>query len=175
MPVALAMLLTFLLSPCDRALQRLGLGRTVSVSLLAVLTFSLIGGIRWAASVQVKQFANNLPSYHENIKKRIEDLRVGQGTTLDKVRTEFDKVVGDVNTNTPASEQATKPVPVTVEGGRFSSGMWQLSLMLFSQSAGTCKLAMLIAIAFWTWLWGPVGLLLATPLTACWPSWRAVT
>jgi hypothetical protein len=26
---------------------------------------------------------------------------------------------------------------------------------------------MLIAIAFWTWLWGPVGLLLATPLTAC--------
>ena len=98
--------------------------------MLAVLRFSLIGGIRWAGSVQVKQFANNLPSYHENIKKRIEDLRVGQGTTLDKVRTEFDKVVGDVNTNTPASEQAAKPVPVTVEGGRFSSGMWQLSPML---------------------------------------------
>jgi hypothetical protein len=39
--------------------------------------------------------------------------------------------------------------------------------MLFSQSAGTSKLAMLISIAFWTWLWGPVGLLLATPLTAC--------
>jgi hypothetical protein len=39
--------------------------------------------------------------------------------------------------------------------------------MLFSQSAGTSKLALLIAIAFWTWLWGPVGLLLATPLTAC--------
>jgi hypothetical protein len=39
--------------------------------------------------------------------------------------------------------------------------------MLFSQSAGTSKPAMLIAIAFWTWLWGPVGLLLATPLTAC--------
>jgi len=39
--------------------------------------------------------------------------------------------------------------------------------MLFSQSAGTSKLAMLIAIAFWIWLWGPVGLLLATPLTAC--------
>jgi hypothetical protein len=39
--------------------------------------------------------------------------------------------------------------------------------MLFSQSAGTSKLAMLISIVFWTWLWGPVGLLLATPLTAC--------
>jgi hypothetical protein len=39
--------------------------------------------------------------------------------------------------------------------------------MLFSKGAGTSKLAMVIAIVFWTWLWGPVGLLLATPLTAC--------
>jgi predicted PurR-regulated permease PerM len=22
-------------------------------------------------------------------------------------------------------------------------------------------------IAFWTWLWGPIGLVLATPLTVC--------
>jgi hypothetical protein len=26
---------------------------------------------------------------------------------------------------------------------------------------------LLVAIAFWTWLWGPVGLILATPLTVC--------
>src|SRR5678815_5857675 len=25
----------------------------------------------------------------------------------------------------------------------------------------------LIALTFWTWLWGPVGLLMATPLTVC--------
>jgi hypothetical protein len=24
-----------------------------------------------------------------------------------------------------------------------------------------------VSIAFWTWLWGPLGLLLATPLTVC--------
>jgi len=27
--------------------------------------------------------------------------------------------------------------------------------------------ALLIMIAFWTWLWGPIGLVLATPLTVC--------
>jgi len=311
-PVALAMLLTFLLSPADSALQRLGLGRIFSVALLAVITFCLIGVIGWAISFQVKEFVHNLPGYQGNIEKRIEDLRVGQGTTLDKVRIEFKQLIGDVTTNTPSVEQARQPVLVTVQGGRFSSGMWQfspvvrplleslfyilwvailvmfmllerdelrnrairllgygrLSLttqaldeagqrvsrylfaqfivnaclgvaiglgllllgvpyallwgfliiilrfvpyigiwiaaifpiavslatsstwwqplsviamfavlepvvamviepMLFSQSAGTSKLAMLIAIAFWTWLWGPVGLLLATPLTAC--------
>jgi hypothetical protein len=27
--------------------------------------------------------------------------------------------------------------------------------------------ALLVAVAFWTWLWGPLGLFLATPLTVC--------
>jgi predicted PurR-regulated permease PerM len=309
MPVALAILLTFLLSPCDSALQRLGLGRVVSAMLLAVLTFSLIGVIGWGISVQVKAFANDLPGYQGNIKKRVEDLQVGKGTPLDKVLAMLEQVTGDGNTNAPPAEHVSKPVLVTVQGGRFSSGAWQLVLpllesvfqallvvmlvifmllerdelrnrvirllgygrlslttqaldeagkrvsrylvaqfivnaclgvamgvglfllgvpyallcgslivilrfipyvgiwiaailafavslatsstwwqplsvlgmfavfetgaamviepMLFSQSAGTSKLAMLIAIAFWSWLWGPVGLLLATPLTAC--------
>lgn len=328
MPIALAMLLTFLLSPCDSALRHLGLGRLVSVTLLTVLTFSLIGIIGWAISVQVKEFASDLPGYRGNIKKRIEDFQVGKGTALDKVRATVEQVivdvetiappaekvsneqvVGDVNTNAPPAEQVSKPVLVTLQGGRFSSGVWKLVLpllesafkillivmlvifmllerdelrnrvirllgygrlsltttaldeaghrvsrylltlsiinagvglviglglfllgvpyallwgclifilrfvpylgiwiaallpfavslatssnwwqplsvlgmfavfetvaamiiepMLFSQSAGTSKLAMLIAIAFWTSLWGPVGLLLATPLTAC--------
>ena len=25
----------------------------------------------------------------------------------------------------------------------------------------------MLAVAFWTWIWGPVGLALATPLTVC--------
>src|SRR5262249_19638795 len=32
---------------------------------------------------------------------------------------------------------------------------------------GVSDVALLIAVLFWTWLWGPVGLVLATPLTVC--------
>jgi hypothetical protein len=39
--------------------------------------------------------------------------------------------------------------------------------LLYGQSAGVSAVALLVAIAFWTWLWRPVGLLLATPLTVC--------
>jgi predicted PurR-regulated permease PerM/methylmalonyl-CoA mutase cobalamin-binding subunit len=39
--------------------------------------------------------------------------------------------------------------------------------LLFGSSTGIATLAVLIAAAFWTWLWGPVGLLLSTPLTVC--------
>jgi hypothetical protein len=38
---------------------------------------------------------------------------------------------------------------------------------LYGQSAGVSQVALLVAIAFWTWLWGPVGLVVATPLTVC--------
>ena len=32
---------------------------------------------------------------------------------------------------------------------------------------GTSSFALLVSAIFWTWLWGPVGLLLSTPLTVC--------
>jgi predicted PurR-regulated permease PerM len=34
-------------------------------------------------------------------------------------------------------------------------------------STGMSPLAVIVSALFWTWLWGPIGLLLATPLTAC--------
>src|SRR5579862_7751102 len=38
---------------------------------------------------------------------------------------------------------------------------------VYGNTTGMTPLAILIAAVFWTWLWGPVGLLLATPLTVC--------
>jgi predicted PurR-regulated permease PerM len=42
-----------------------------------------------------------------------------------------------------------------------------LEPFLFGSSTGLSKVALIVATAFWTVLWGPVGLLLAAPLTAC--------
>ncbi len=38
---------------------------------------------------------------------------------------------------------------------------------LFGASTGLSPVAVLVAATFWTWLWGPIGLVLSTPLTAC--------
>jgi predicted PurR-regulated permease PerM len=38
---------------------------------------------------------------------------------------------------------------------------------LYGRSTGLSGVAVVVAAAFWTLLWGPVGLLLATPLTMC--------
>jgi hypothetical protein len=39
--------------------------------------------------------------------------------------------------------------------------------LLYGNSTGISPLAILLAAVFWTWLWGPVGLFLSTPLTVC--------
>ncbi len=38
---------------------------------------------------------------------------------------------------------------------------------LYGTSTGLSPIAIVFAAIFWTWLWGPIGLLLATPLTVC--------
>jgi predicted PurR-regulated permease PerM len=40
-------------------------------------------------------------------------------------------------------------------------------IILYGASTGISNLALLVAAVFWTWLWGPAGLVLSTPLTVC--------
>ncbi len=39
--------------------------------------------------------------------------------------------------------------------------------LVYGHSTGLSPAAVVIAAIFWTWLWGPIGLLLSTPLTLC--------
>ncbi|KRR22121.1 transporter [Bradyrhizobium lablabi] len=42
-----------------------------------------------------------------------------------------------------------------------------LEPLIFGHSSGLSPVAIILSASFWTWLWGPVGLVLATPLTVC--------
>ncbi len=39
--------------------------------------------------------------------------------------------------------------------------------LLFGHGTGVAPMMLLVVAAFWAWLWGPLGLLLSTPLTVC--------
>lgn len=39
--------------------------------------------------------------------------------------------------------------------------------MLYGHSTGLSPVSVIVAAIFWTWLWGPVGLIISTPLTLC--------
>jgi predicted PurR-regulated permease PerM len=42
-----------------------------------------------------------------------------------------------------------------------------LEPLLYGHSTGVTPVAVIVSATFWTWLWGPIGLLLSTPLTVC--------
>jgi hypothetical protein len=39
--------------------------------------------------------------------------------------------------------------------------------LVYGHSTGLSPFAVVLAATFWTWLWGPIGLILSTPLTLC--------
>ena len=44
---------------------------------------------------------------------------------------------------------------------------WFIEPLVFGRRTGVSAFALLVSALFWIWVWGPVGLLLSTPLTVC--------
>jgi predicted PurR-regulated permease PerM/CheY-like chemotaxis protein len=305
-PMAMAILLTFLLSPLVGILQRRRLGRVPAVLVTVFLAFSILGGIGWTLTRQLVTLANELPRYSLNIHQRITDLRgASRGGSVEKVQKALEDVVGEIQKTGKEGVTGPKSVAVVLEppsilahlptllqalanaglvtvlvifmllerrelrdrlilligyrrmtattraldeaGARISRyllmqciingsfgvavglglfligvpyavtwgslaaalrfipylgafvamllplalslavfpGWLQPALVvslflvlepitgsvieswLYSQNAGVSQVALLVALTFWTWLWGPAGLLMATPLTVC--------
>jgi len=311
-PIALSILLTFLLSPVIGGLERLGLRRVPSVIFIVVLTFSFLATIGWITALQFTSLAKELPKYQDNIKQKIADVRAaGKGGNLEQVQKTVEEIKGEIQKGEEPAKGKQNPRPVVVEAEQSSTfwpvpiaigplverlasaglaivlvifmlirredllnrlirligyscmmittkaledagerisryllmqsiinlffglavgvalflidlpyaifwgllaailrfvpyvGPWVAALMptalglaafegwiwpivviglfvvlelftnmvleplLYADSAGVSEVALLVAVAFWTWLWGPIGLAMATPLTVC--------
>jgi predicted PurR-regulated permease PerM len=306
-PVALAILLTFLLGPLVSALQQTGLGRAPAVGVVILVTLVVLTSIGWVAAAQVRSLAAELPKYRHNIREKVRDLRgIGKDGALENIQKTVEEVqdemereersskakkqptvvvqaeppwrslyldplvkpiasaglvfgllifmlaqreelrnrlirfvgYGHLTITTKALEEAGQRISryllmqITINGcfgliigvalfliglpyaflwgflsvpllfipligfwaaaamptilslGFFTDWWWPLVViglflglktiinmllepLLYGKSVGVSPVPLLMMIAFWTWLWGPVGLILATPLTVC--------
>ncbi len=82
-PLALALLFSFLLGPLVRRLERLGLWRVPSVLLVAATFFCIFGLVGWLTTTQVMDLAGKVPGYQDNIQHKLDSLR-GHGGSLQK-------------------------------------------------------------------------------------------
>ena len=74
-PLALAILLSFMLAPAVGALRRLRIGRTPAVIGMVACAFGLIFAIGALVTSQVGSLAQSLPTYQRNIESKIQSLR----------------------------------------------------------------------------------------------------
>jgi predicted PurR-regulated permease PerM len=80
-PIALAGILSFMLAPLVRILQRLRLPRVLAVLIVAVLAFAAIFALGRTLVGEVERLAEGLPTYQETIAKKIEIIRGRSGGT----------------------------------------------------------------------------------------------
>ena len=146
MPVALAILLTFLLAPVVGQLQRWGLNRSLSVALVVLVTVLLLGGMIWLATTQIRNLADELPHYRANMRQKIGDLRkLQKSSTLERLN----DVLGEVRGELSKDDETGVPKPTAEAGAGGAAGQpffWE-SLKQPIASAGLVLLLLIYMLA----------------------------
>jgi predicted PurR-regulated permease PerM/methanogenic corrinoid protein MtbC1 len=85
-PLSLAALFAFLLTPAVKRLETWRLGRIPSVVLVMMFSFLAIGGLGWIAANQLIDVLTQLPNYKTNINNKFEALHKPGTGSLAKAR-----------------------------------------------------------------------------------------
>ena len=83
MPLTLAVLVAFALSPLVDMLERLRLGRIPAVVAVLLGIGLCIGGLGWVVGHQAATFASNMPQYRSILREKVRDLRGPIGSLSD--------------------------------------------------------------------------------------------
>jgi predicted PurR-regulated permease PerM len=114
-PVTLAVLLSFLLSPVCNWLERWKLGRIPAVLVTAVLGFTLLGMVIWAAFDQMSRLAPKIPEYSENVKAKLNSVNQYAVAALAKLTRNAQKMEEGVSPTKGGREpQGTEESPFAV-------------------------------------------------------------
>jgi predicted PurR-regulated permease PerM len=104
-PVALALLLTFLLTPIVTTLWHWGLHRGLSAVLVVVLAAGVLGAVGWTVETQLVALTVGRPTYTANLKPKIAQVRhAGTGGVLGKLQEALQDVTTAGQPSPPAPE-----------------------------------------------------------------------
>ena len=121
LPLVLAGLLSFLLSPLVRRLERWRLGRVGAVLVTAALAFVLLGGLTYLVSSQILDLAGSVPKYRSNLIARVAALKTHENNPLRRAVQTIGEVTAALNKPddaalTPVVADKTRPMRVEVVG-----------------------------------------------------------
>ena len=131
LPIILAILLTFVLSPVVTVLQKLHIGRLLSVLLTTGITFTLLAVFVWIFTQQLADLARELPKHKDEIVSKIAALRSQEQSVLGNVLSFIQEVVEEINKQlTPSREVRPQPVSVVVDESSSRLNMGWISVLI---------------------------------------------
>jgi len=111
-PLALAVLLSFILAPLVKYVERRRVGRIPSVLLVVVVAFSVIIALGWLVGSQVVALAEDMPRYQGEVVRKVQSLRAsgtGFGARFRKLGTEIEHAAADPATRVSSTSSADTP------------------------------------------------------------------
>ena len=142
-PIALAILLTFVLAPPVTWLQR-WIGRVPAVLAMVTLVFTVLGLAGWGLARQMDHLAEDLPRYRANILAKIADVRsAGTGGSVEKLQDTIDVIKTDLG-KSEVPGTISRPVVVTSEQVAGFSGFAWISPIVGPLGTAGFVLAMVI-------------------------------
>ena len=113
-PIALAVLMSFVLAPPVRLLQGWRVPRSLAVIVVAVVAFSAIFSLGGLMVVEVDQLAGDLPRYQSTLREKIQSLRGATAVTgtLERASEVLQQLNSELNSpkrSAPASAALTRP------------------------------------------------------------------
>ena len=101
-PLSLALLFGFLLSPLVKRLERWRMRRNLAVTVVIVFSLFGIGLVGWVVSYQLVDVFNQIPAYKDNIREKLVALSGGRNANLNKVKNSVEELGKELSaTDTP--------------------------------------------------------------------------
>jgi len=104
-PLALAVLFTFVLAPLVSALERIRIPRFISIFLVVGIAVFGMGVMGWTVGNQLIDVTNQLPSYKTNIKEKIDAIHNPKNRRLDKAADAMKELGKEITDNPPAPNE----------------------------------------------------------------------
>ncbi len=120
-PLALALVLSFLLTPVVGLLEKAHLGRVPAVLVVIVLGFALTAGLAWEVAGQLLDITGHIRDYKANLEETIHSLHppkngpIGQATaTVRELNKELATAPAQQSHDANGTAKTARPVPVQV-------------------------------------------------------------
>jgi predicted PurR-regulated permease PerM len=105
-PLAFAVILTFVLTPVVALLQKSRIGRVPSVAVTVLLAMAAAGGVGWIIAIQLVDVAEELPRYGEPIHAKMEALRIPTKGPLGLAANSLKEIARELSSPRLASPEA---------------------------------------------------------------------
>src|ERR1700738_1316193 len=126
LPIVLAMLVSFLLTPAVTYLERCRLWSGLAVLSTVAIAFALIGAVLATVSVQAVDLINSLPKYRDNIEAKWAAIQKGPSGPLNGAFRNVGELVNDLSKITASAHGTQEPQPTKVQVVGGADGMGSL-------------------------------------------------